>query len=63
MHIFSPTPDQHSGIMQPMNPVTPNILPNDFFDPVVNMNGIPALSGGPMDALSVISFADAILQG
>lgn len=46
-----------------MNPVTPNILPNDFFDPVVNMNGIPALSGGPMDALSVISFADAILQG
>lgn len=62
-NIFAPKPDQLSGIMQPMNPAASNILPNDYFDPVVNMGGNPMLSGGPMDALSVISFADAILQG
>jgi hypothetical protein len=62
MHIFSPIPDQDSDIMRPMNP----ILPNDEFDPVVNMGGIPRLDGignSPMDALSVLSFADMILNG
>lgn len=59
MHLFMPMPDQDQDIMRPMNPVAP-ILPNDEFDPVVNMDG---LHSGPMDALSVLSFADMILNG
>jgi hypothetical protein len=61
MHIFSPIPDQETDIMRPINPMY-QILPNDKFDPVVNMGRIPRLDGSPMDALSALSFADMILN-
>lgn len=56
MFVYSPIPDQESEIMQPMNPAAPIF-------PAQTLDKLPRLDGGPMDALTALSFADMILNG
>lgn len=70
-NFFSPTPDQTTDILAPMNPA----VRNDWLTPTVRigsarnqpafgmLNAAPTLNSGIQDALAVLSFVSPMLRG